>query len=621
MFNINLALVGPVSSGKTTLLNTMLQSILSDMNVSRTTMLPQVFTETFYPPKINSPEHIRNVNRTANENIISKKVQLTIQNCIEIEHYILKNNIMTLPNNVYLNIYDLPGLNDAETEDIYFEYLKRSMHKFDIIVLIVDIKDAFTTSSGPPKILTNVCNYIKSQSHKYKLIVLINKCDDMEIQPHSTRLILHQEYYEIYNKAVEFVENKTKDIPNLETRILPIATEDAFICRLYKKNPQIQLDSKYLNRYGVNEMGKSKWGRLSLCEKQDYVLKNMTTENYQEQLIRSGFYGFQETLRNDLLTKNNQREICEYRLKEEVELLPPIIKYDIEALQTYISEVNKLNIKCIIIFNVYKSVSDNCLSKIINDFKKYFKSMRIQIVDVKSDSDRLNLYCKLFNLIKSELESSVYSDIEEDIYKVLHNITRVRQDCIIKRLNATCVVPNTLVDMIPHLENLKKQLYTKEQFHKLLCDKINGILYKKNTFMERIYKTYYSEKETPVIQFCKYLSNTLLLDKCLIFNFYCKYLLNKHCRISNELKTVSLYSSYHYLVQFKIQNVQSDSSNISEDFDEYLMNLLIINKSHASMIQLKPYNYVQHSEVILSEFTYLMEIYKKEYVLDKSFIY
>ena len=43
---IRIAIVGPVSAGKSTVLNSLFVEQYSDMKIRRTTMLPQVYTET-----------------------------------------------------------------------------------------------------------------------------------------------------------------------------------------------------------------------------------------------------------------------------------------------------------------------------------------------------------------------------------------------------------------------------------------------------------------------------------------------------------------------------------------------------------------------------------------------
>ena len=44
-----------------------------------------------------------------------------------------------IPDKFHLTVYDIPGLNDAKTKDIYFQYIRNKFNIFDVIILMVDI--------------------------------------------------------------------------------------------------------------------------------------------------------------------------------------------------------------------------------------------------------------------------------------------------------------------------------------------------------------------------------------------------------------------------------------------------------------------------------------------------
>ena len=63
--------------------------------------------------------------RENNKQLLNQK--LTYENCVEIKHNIHNiRDIVNLPKNININIYDLPGLNDGESKDIYFNYIKKN---------------------------------------------------------------------------------------------------------------------------------------------------------------------------------------------------------------------------------------------------------------------------------------------------------------------------------------------------------------------------------------------------------------------------------------------------------------------------------------------------------------
>ena len=44
-----------------------------------------------------------------------------------------------------------------------------------------------------------------------------------------------------------------------------------FIYRMYKNNPNIQLDPRLSNKFGINEVGKSKWKKMNDKEQRDTI--------------------------------------------------------------------------------------------------------------------------------------------------------------------------------------------------------------------------------------------------------------------------------------------------------------------------------------------------------------
>ena len=75
-------------------------------------------------------KHIREKNKQLNKKFYgcdsSSTEKLTIDNC-EVQEYLIPKieNFIDLPEDVFLDIYDIPGLNDAETKEILFSMDKR----------------------------------------------------------------------------------------------------------------------------------------------------------------------------------------------------------------------------------------------------------------------------------------------------------------------------------------------------------------------------------------------------------------------------------------------------------------------------------------------------------------
>ena len=136
---INFGIIGCVSSGKSTLLNSLFCDTYSDMKIKRTTMIPQVY---LCDPKITKnktyAKEIRAQNEKINKKIIEQteaKKALTIQECYEQVYSVSPiENFIKLPANTNVAIFDIPGLNDSQTKTIYFQYLRNNFYKFDYVL-------------------------------------------------------------------------------------------------------------------------------------------------------------------------------------------------------------------------------------------------------------------------------------------------------------------------------------------------------------------------------------------------------------------------------------------------------------------------------------------------------
>ena len=142
--SIKCVILGCVSAGKSTLVNAILVNKLSDIKIRRTTMLPQVYLESSISDNITD---ILNINNKTNQDILNGSFKLTQETCKNIYHKIPKLfDIFKLPSDIHIDIYDIPGLNDNSTEDIYYQYIKNTFCTFDIIFVVVSITESFNTS-------------------------------------------------------------------------------------------------------------------------------------------------------------------------------------------------------------------------------------------------------------------------------------------------------------------------------------------------------------------------------------------------------------------------------------------------------------------------------------------
>ena len=88
------------------------------------------------------------------------------------------------------------------------------------------------------------------------------------------KLILEDEHKEMFDQITKIVNEKVSEIhSSLEYKILPISIEDSYIYRMFDRNPTFDLDMKYVNKFGYNDYGKSRWNKLSEKDKVPKISK------------------------------------------------------------------------------------------------------------------------------------------------------------------------------------------------------------------------------------------------------------------------------------------------------------------------------------------------------------
>ena len=339
---INVAIVGAVSAGKSTLLNTIFANTYSHCKIKRTTMTPQIYYEFDGKGASKTSKTIRDENRQINENLIKKteaQEQITLDDIQEAKYIVPRIYRFTkLVKDVYLSVYDIPGLNDARTKDLYFQYLENNFHKFDIILFVVDINSALNTSDEID-ILTKIVTNAKNNNAKFgiqnKLIILANKCDEMSLDD-SSNLMLEEEHAEMFDQIQTQVKQTVSQVfPELNYEILPLSSEDSYIYRILEQNPDTELDLKYLNKFGYMEFGRTRWNKLTEEKKKVQIKKLMRDWDLEASLDITGFNGFRNAL-NSCLVPENQKMFVNNHIIYELQNITGNTKVDISAeLQTF----------------------------------------------------------------------------------------------------------------------------------------------------------------------------------------------------------------------------------------------------------------------------------------------
>jgi small GTP-binding protein len=438
---INIAIVGPVSAGKSTLMNALFANQYSDMKIKRTTMTPQIYLETNNQPKdmVELSKEILENNREVNQTLMKKSEsnEKILQSDIAESKYFIPrvHKLVKMPSDVYLTIYDIPGLNDSQTKNIYFQYVNENFYKFDLVIFVIDINSALNTSDEVD-ILKNIISNSKDNFQKYsienKLIILANKCDTLRLGK-DDKLIIEEEYQEMFDQIKTIVNAEvTKIFPQLQYNILPISCEDSYIYRMCNRDPNMDLDLKHANKFGYNEYGRSKWDRLGEDIKKDKIKKLMSEINIDEVLKVSGFLDFRIIL-NKYLSDDEQ---IKYLLNRIYYDMTKINKHHQLDISGDINDFYVLKCKIEEIYNSYTSQENESKSEVLNNVRRfifYEKDDKINISstpDCKKITDKFNNYIIDYlnkyhqNVIKIEISKVSNTNLEQ-IHKIKKNMNKL----------------------------------------------------------------------------------------------------------------------------------------------------------------------------------------------------
>jgi predicted GTPase len=381
---INIAIIGPVSAGKSTLMNSLFVSQFSDMKIKRTTMVPQLYMESDEKAlDIAIMNSIKEQNKAINDAIIAKSEAnetITLSDIQECRYLVPKvHKLVDLVDNTYLTVYDIPGLNDARTKDVFYEYIHSNFHNFDLIIFVIDINSALNTSDEID-MLNMILKNCKENKDKYgidnKMIVLLNKCDELYLNDEGA-LCLDDEYTEMYEQAKTMINQKVDEIiPELGYKVLPVSCEDSYIYRMYDRNPDFDLDVKHVNKFGVNEFGKKPWNRFNEATKKQKIRTLMQDMDLNETLKLTGFNGFRKTLKNYLNCKsqfkfllnhiNYERNSINLEDEELINKLITVYKKDVELCKMFQKKCIVSNVTIEYFTNYFISYKE-CIISLLNN--------------------------------------------------------------------------------------------------------------------------------------------------------------------------------------------------------------------------------------------------------------
>jgi GTP-binding protein EngB required for normal cell division len=443
--NINLCFVGGVSTGKSTVLNSVFCEELTQCKIKRTTMWPTVYVENDFVQDI-SPEEILKIISEKNKEIIEKTEtgqKLDSGDYKELAFNVGKLDINILENS-YVNVYDIPGLNDARTKHIYYDYLETNFHKFNLVVFLVDIQSGLNTSDEMDMlrfIINNTKDQFKrNQRHIYTLVI-VNKADDMQTEEESDKLEITGELREMFEQVentvkTEFVDNGLK---NALIGVIPLCARDSYLYRMVKKHGnKFKLSPEQILKIGVNENGK-KFSTLKPATQEARVNEILKDESFVNTMIKlSGFSRLESILHQFLQDNNKGSKLRIDNLMYDLKKLPKL--YDFTAGQSW--------------FNL------KTLTKLFEQYYKIYKN--IKLIDVSEYDALVTSFVTKFATILQEKVKSWYGTIDE----LIENYDKV---------NTEIITPYIRQDKDYYNETAYPDFFTNRVLG-LICEEINGVL-------------------------------------------------------------------------------------------------------------------------------------------------
>lgn len=595
---INIGLLGCVSVGKSSFLNAISGQHYSDAEIKKTTMVPQVYLETEENPS--NPKIIRHTNREVNESV-QKEIDLnkfTVNKCQPIYHNIDRICDLFDPEiidpRLKINVYDIPGLNDSISKDIYFDWVRQNIKLFDIVIFMTDITKGLNNSDE-----IEILNLLMSlmQKYKFRMICLMNKCDDIYFDKEENDLVFEEvEQENIYIQANNILVDVAKKygfaqgISNGEisdtqiqyfTPFYPLSAENCFIYQALMKNPLCELDQIHQNRLCKNECGANQWKKMTLQEKET-MFKKIVSElgnTYNNKIMDTGYLAVKSIIQNTISDNKSQFIInhIENDIKElEVASIENVTAY-VKLINVFIGRLQKAELFC------GKKISYNIFWKNIKKtIKNYLKSINKintkitkgkDFIDFK-DFDMLHCVMQVHCINFSTLVETISNipEYPEEFVMLAQKQIVDKLICIYEQLCNTEIFDHThtcSTNLTQYLQVIKTywpdkfNIYARK-FLEISCKNIIGgqQLSNQNDFLELVLYISLNNKYNDDVHaiktiICQFLNNKQQYIQNKFPDQYISYLVQMKKLIKNIIKTspINSFGPFDLLLEITSKNI------------------------------------------------------------------
>lgn len=390
--NITMAILGPVSAGKSTFFNALMSNTYSDMKRKKTTMLPQLYK--IDKNNNDSVEEIYNKNKESNEAIlrlresnefdVNKHFTQLVYNISPIDDFI----VMPDKRATY-SILDMPGLN-CGGDTLYYDYIKKISKEIDIYILVFDINSGLNTTDEVTILKLVTDEIIKNGNGHVR--ILINKCDDIHIKDDKVELG-DDELNELYDRCLHTIKKHCEQIIDKVT-ISPLCSSKLYVYRGVKNNIST-IDENQLNNLIKTECGKTELKKLDSIKKKRKFISGLLQKSklslFDDWMNDTGYSDFKKRLDEIIL---EYPSIVSYHINLDLDKLIVNNKsnFNYEELNKSVKNIVKRITRTHSLYNnTYNAIFDKYLKNTFNALNTLICSnMKNKILNLKARKDLKN---------------------------------------------------------------------------------------------------------------------------------------------------------------------------------------------------------------------------------------